>query len=219
MDLSNPIATVFPSLDGDVLTVLARTTRPLTGRQVAELAHRGSQSGVRLTLLRLEEQGLVLADSAGRSMLYRANRDHLLWAALEPLLHTAESAVPLLQERIVDVASSALGAQAASATTIALFGSVARGTGTPASDIDLVVVLPDFVTDESGQAAIEQISQAVLGWTGNDCNVFTAKRELLRNMVTSDDPMIESWRGDAVTFNGPELRELIESMSSSHHLR
>ncbi|MEL0625639.1 nucleotidyltransferase domain-containing protein [Salinibacterium amurskyense] len=213
MDLSNPIATVFPSLDGDVLTVLSRTTRPLTGRQVAELAHRGSQSGVRLTLLRLEEQGLVLADSAGRSILYRANRDHLLWAALEPLLHTAESAVQLLQERIVAVASSALGAQASSATTIALFGSVARGTGTPASDIDLVVVLPDFVTDEGGQAAIDQISQAVLGWTGNDCNVFTAKRELLRNMVASDDPMIESWRGDAVTFSGPELRELIGALS------
>lgn len=213
MDLSNPIATVFPSLDGDVLTVLARTTRPLTGRQVAELAHRGSQSGVRLTLLRLEEQGLVLADSAGRSMLYRANRDHLLWATLEPLLHTAESAVQLLQERIVAVASSALGAQASSATTIALFGSVARGTGTPASDIDLVVVLPDFVPDEGGQAAIDQISQAVLGWTGNDCNVFTAKRGLLRDMVASDDPMIESWRGDAVTFSGPELRELIGSLS------
>jgi len=213
MDLSNPIATVFPSLDGDVLTVLARTTRPLTGRQVAELAHRGSQSGVRLTLIRLEEQGLVLADSAGRSMLYRANRDHLLWVVIEPLLRAAESALQLLQERIVDVASSVLGAQASSATTIALFGSVARGTGTPASDIDLVVVLPDFVTDEGGQAAIDQISQAVLGWTGNDCNVFTAKRELLRNMVTSGDPMIESWRDDAVTFNGPELRELINTLS------
>ncbi|GHD81417.1 nucleotidyltransferase-like protein [Salinibacterium amurskyense] len=213
MDLSNPIATVFPSLDGDVLTVLARTTRPLTGRQVAELAHRGSQSGVRLTLIRLEEQGLVLADSAGRSMLYRANRDHLLWVVIEPLLRAAESALQLLQERIVDVASSVLGAQAMSATTIALFGSVARRASTPASDVDLVVIFPDFVTDEGGQGAIDLISEAVLGWTGNECNVFSAKRELLRNMVTSGDPMIESWRDDAVTFNGPELRELINTLS------
>ncbi|MGJ8721468.1 MAG: nucleotidyltransferase domain-containing protein [Salinibacterium amurskyense] len=213
MDLSNPIATVFPSLDGDVLTVLARTTRPLTGRQVAELAHRGSQSGVRLTLMRLEEQGLVLADSAGRSMLYRANRDHLLWGVIEPLLRAAESALQLLQERIVDVASSVLGAQAMSATTIALFGSVARRASTPASDVDLVVIFPDFVTDEGGQGAIDLIAEAVLGWTGNECNVFSTKRELLRNMVTSGDPMIESWRDDAVTFNGPELRELINTLS------
>ncbi|QAV70582.1 nucleotidyltransferase domain-containing protein [Salinibacterium sp. UTAS2018] len=213
MDLSNPIATLFPSLDGDVLTVLARTVRPLTGRQVAGLAHRGSQSGVRLALIRLEEQGLVLTESAGRSMLYRANRDHMLWAAVEPLLHSAESTVETLKERIVGVLSSNLDRQQVKGTTIALFGSVARRTSTASSDVDLVVVFADSVEETRGQAVVDLVIESVFRWTGNQCNVFVAQRELLRVMVGQEDPMIESWVRDAITFSGPELREQLTSLS------
>ncbi|EPR75392.1 hypothetical protein ADILRU_2290 [Leifsonia rubra CMS 76R] len=196
-----------------MLTVLARTTRALTGRQIAELTHRGSQSGVRLTLMRLEEQGVVLAESAGRSMLYRANRDHLLWGAVEPLLRAAESALQSLQEQIIDVVSSSLDPQVLGETSVALFGSVARGTSTVLSDIDLVVVFPDTIEEELGQAAINLVTEGVFRWTGNQCNVFVAKREPLRHMVSQGDPMIESWARDAITFNGPDLGERLLSLS------
>lgn len=213
MDLSNPINAVIPSLDGEVLIVLARTTRPLTGRQIAGLTHRGSQSGVRLTLIRLEEQGVVLAESAGRSMLYRANRDHLLWSAVEPLLHAAESTVHTLQKRILNVLSSSLDSQMLSETTVALFGSLARGSSTVHSDVDLVVVFPDSVEDERGRAAIDLVTEGVFRWTGNQCNVFLATGERLSQMVSQGDPMIVSWARDAVTFNGPDLGGQLLSLS------
>ena len=42
MDLSDPISVVIPSLEGQVLRVLAHTTSPLSGSRIAELVTTGS---------------------------------------------------------------------------------------------------------------------------------------------------------------------------------
>jgi hypothetical protein len=60
-----------------VLAVLAHTRRPLTGRQVHQLAGAGSESGVRKVLARLTAQGLVHVSEAGQAKLYVANREHV----------------------------------------------------------------------------------------------------------------------------------------------
>src|SRR4051812_1306892 len=85
MDVARPYAAVAPSLDGDVLVVLAGVTGPLTGRQVAELARRGSQSAVSAVLDRLVEHGLVLRQKAGRAHLHTLNREHVAAPAVEAL--------------------------------------------------------------------------------------------------------------------------------------
>jgi len=66
--VSQPYAAICSSLEGPVLDlegpvldVLAHTTRPLTGREIARLARRGSERGVRLVLHRLVDHGLVSA--------------------------------------------------------------------------------------------------------------------------------------------------------------
>jgi hypothetical protein len=53
VDVSSPISSVIPSLDGAVLDALAGTTAPLNLSAVHKLAGRGSMSGVRRVLLRL----------------------------------------------------------------------------------------------------------------------------------------------------------------------
>ena len=63
MDLSNPIHSVIPSVQGDVLVTLARSGRPLSGRGVAELvSDRASPSGVKAALRSLVASGLVTAE-------------------------------------------------------------------------------------------------------------------------------------------------------------
>jgi DNA-binding transcriptional regulator PaaX len=57
--------------------VLARADQPFTGRQVHQLAERGTEQGVRNALERLVEQGVVLRSRAGSSYLYSLNRRHL----------------------------------------------------------------------------------------------------------------------------------------------
>ena len=83
MDLSNPVKAIIPSLEGEVYRVLARTTTPLSAVTVARLAEGGSTPGIRLALARLARQGTVIALPSGSSILYTANREHLLWFAIE----------------------------------------------------------------------------------------------------------------------------------------
>src|SRR5262245_49008118 len=78
MDVAFPYAAVTGAgLEGEVLSVLTATTKPLTGRQVARLARRGSDRGIRLALNRLAEQGLVNKLDAPPALLYTLNRDHI----------------------------------------------------------------------------------------------------------------------------------------------
>ena len=62
MDVSNPIRSVIPAVQGDVLAVLARTDVPLTGRGISRLIPEVSDSGVKKALRALNDAGLVLVD-------------------------------------------------------------------------------------------------------------------------------------------------------------
>ncbi|GAB3603573.1 hypothetical protein GCM10027586_06670 [Kineococcus gypseus] len=68
MDPSNPLRTIAPTVDADVLQVLARTHRPLSGATVANLGGR-SYARTRACLHRLVEHGLVTAQDVGSAVL------------------------------------------------------------------------------------------------------------------------------------------------------
>ena len=85
MDVARPYAALCPTLDAGVLSVLAGTTRPLTGREIARLVGRRSHSGVLDTLDRLTEHGLVDREEAGRAFLFTLNREHLAAPAVDLL--------------------------------------------------------------------------------------------------------------------------------------
>src|SRR5688500_19034557 len=78
MQLDRPLAAITPTVDGDVLLVLARAVAEFTPATVRRLSGRHSVDGVRKALNRLAEQGVVTSRSAGRAVLYSLNREHLL---------------------------------------------------------------------------------------------------------------------------------------------
>ena len=78
MDLRSPMSSVVPSAHGRVLSVLARTEAPLTGRRVAELTNPPtSQRQVSTVLTALTEAGIVRRETLGSAHLYELNRDHI----------------------------------------------------------------------------------------------------------------------------------------------
>jgi predicted nucleotidyltransferase len=206
VDLSNPISVVIPSLEGQVLRVLAHTTAPLSGSRIAELVTAGSNPGIRTALGRLVRHGTVLARRSGPSVLYTANRDHLIWPTVEHAVQAADTLLDTLQDRIADLARAHLGQLEAERTTLALFGSVARGTSTLDSDIDIVVVFPDNIDAHTIEQFVDAVTAGVERWTGNSCNVYDVTSARLTQMIAASDPMIESWTADARTFLGPDLR-------------
>jgi len=207
VDLSNPVSTIIPKLDGSIYRVLARTTTSLSGARVAALAGKASYPGILTALARLVLQGTVLVERAGSAYMYRANREHILWQAIEQAVSAAGSVLPTLKLRLSELVRERLGARASTDCTMAIFGSVARGTSTVDSDLDIVAVLPDYLPEESGAELVDALSASVHRWTGNNCNVYLVTTNRLRELVETNDPIVESWRSDAVTFHGMNLRE------------
>src|SRR6201999_4476552 len=77
MDVSDPTRAVTPTLDGPVLAVLAASGRPLTVGQVAAQGARRSEIGIRRSLPRLVEQGIVRATLMGRNQVHELTQNHV----------------------------------------------------------------------------------------------------------------------------------------------
>jgi predicted nucleotidyltransferase len=201
MDLSQPISTVIPTLDGPVLAVLSRTTQPLTGRKLHQLASNGSESGTRRVLQRLAGTGLVTATEVGSAIQYTLNRDHLAASAVLELTNLRQKLIQRIHHAI-DTEWSEHPIHAS------LFGSAARGDGDLHSDVDLLVVhnsedLPPEWNDQVGSLA-----EHVHSWTGNHLQIYELSGAALQAHFASGDPIVNDWLRDSVTVFGPDFRQL-----------
>jgi hypothetical protein len=194
VDLTDPTRAVTATLDGPVLAVLAGAGKPLTAGEVAALTPRGSEIGVRKSLARLVEQGIVRATEMGRNRVHELNREHVAAPVAEALAGLRLA----LWKRF----RSTLGAWNPKPAYGCVFGSAARGDGDVHSDIDLLLVrvpvagetdprrgspglagivagyASEFIADQltARQASkwarqIEQLHELVPAWTGNPLQV------------------------------------------------
>src|SRR5581483_4014215 len=134
MDVGRPASAVLPAGTEAVLRVLAGSDALLGVREVARLAgvsaNRASQ-----VLAELAGHGLVIVEAHGAGRLCRLNREHLAADALLALVG--------LRARLLEFLRSEVASWARRPRHVSLFGSAARGDGTTASDLDLLVVRPD----------------------------------------------------------------------------
>lgn len=191
MDLSHPIADVVPSAHGPVLAVLAATTTPLTGRGIAELTDpRVSQPRVAQILADLTTAGLVDRIRAGSASLFTLNREHLAAGAVEELAGLRAK----LWTRIAEHAATWTHRPQA----IVVYGSTARGDGSSASDVDLLVVRPAGVDedDHDWQRGVTALGRAVPRWTGNDCEILDRSPAQLLAMANAGERLLAEIRRD-----------------------
>lgn len=206
MNLSDALPDVIPSVDGLVLRVLARSGLEMSGRQIADAAG-ASPERVRQVLARLWNVGLVSLRHAGPSILYAANRDHLLWPAIQKLVVDADQVVHLLKVLIADAVQNVVDdVRVSDRISLALYGSVARGEARPDSDIDILLITPDETDRDGVESLVAAIIDAATAATGNDCSVYAATRSRIDELIATEDPMIPSWSADAQTFHGPDFR-------------
>jgi hypothetical protein len=156
---------VIPTLDADVLDVLARAKTEMTGRQIQRMARRGSPQGIRNAADRLTRQGVVLRRPAGSAHLYRLNREHIATPWIEGLAS--------LPEQIVARLRNAIGAWVQPPALAMLFGSVASGQATSDSDLDLLIVRPAGCDPDATtwQEQIAGLAVQATAWTGNDARI------------------------------------------------
>lgn len=206
MDLGVTLRTAIPTLDAPVLTTLAGTTQPMSGREVWRLPG-GSDRGVRLVLARLARHGLVHVDRRGNAAYYTANRGHLAWDAIEELI--------LLRRRLHSRLRDELETWAFPPAHASLFGSAARGDGGPDSDIDLLLVSDGDVgpvQEDLWDEQVTELAQKVEAWTGNDCQTFDLTPAQLLEHVLAEDRLIDNIVRDSVLLFGRPLQTYLREL-------
>lgn len=203
MDLARPHTAIVPTLDGEVLIVLAGTVRPLTGREVARLVKRGSQAGINRTLRRLVQHGLVEAQEAGAAILYSFNREHLAAPAVTALVDLRAELVRRLKESLHRWKTQPLHAS--------LFGSAARGDGKTSSDIDVFLVRPSGIgeNDPRWREQLERLAHDVHQWTGNQLGLAEVSKRELQRLRRIKPAVASALRRDAITLVGPPVSQLL----------
>lgn len=186
MDVSMPITTVVPSLDGPVLAVLSATASPLGLAVVHSRSGRGSKSGIRSVLLRMVDEGLVLEVPGG----YVLNRDHIAAPAVQMLasLHGE------LTRRI----RAAVEEWPIRPTLVGMFGSAARRDGDAGSDIDLLVVSEDPDLDDR----VDELAGQIRRWTGNRAQVVGRTPKEIARLRRAKEPILSEWARDLVAIVG-----------------
>lgn len=194
MLLNRPFSVITPTVDGDVLTVLARTERFLTAGQVHRSAGRWSVNGIRNALVRLSTHGLVTAENSGPVPKYALNREHLAANAVLEIAH--------LPRRLASRLSRELEQWEDPPSYASLFDS----DGTPG----VLLVRPEHLqpgTDaSSGWAAdVATLRRTASLWTGSDVRVVEMSHTEVRHGLGQGLPLLTEVRRDGVLLAGDEL--------------
>lgn len=189
VDLTDPTRAVTPTLDGPVLAVLAQAGKPLTVGEVAAQMPRGSEIGVRRSMSRLVEQGIVRATEMGRNRVHELNREHLAAPAAELLSG--------LRLELWDRFRKTLGAWNPKPVYGCVFGSAARGDGDAQSDIDLLLVHPPLRGETDPRRRSGGLD-AVAGFAAEFMTVQLTERQLAKwgRQVDQLRGLVRDWTGN-----------------------
>ncbi|WP_410650642.1 nucleotidyltransferase domain-containing protein [Amycolatopsis sp. cmx-4-54] len=160
VDLNRPLMTVTPTLDGDVLTVLANHDGIFTTGQLHRLLARHSEEGIRKVLRRLTKQGVVLSDRVGNAFAYRLNRDHLAAGHIIGLARLRKVLLERIEHRLESWEIPPIYA--------AVFEAAARGGTTEGSEVGLLLIRPDDADGGRWEAQVDELMVEMTRWVGND---------------------------------------------------
>lgn len=196
MNFRRPFETVTPTLDGDVLAVLAGADAEFTAAQVARMVGDASERGVRNALDRLARQGIVHLNRTTPVKLFALNRDHL----------AAPWVIGLsgLRAQLLDRLERAVGDWTVKPLAATLFGSVARGEAGPDSDVDVLVVRPARQDPDSGDwpQQVEALRSALTAWTGNDARLLEYGADEIELLTSRRERVVREALRDGIFFHG-----------------
>ncbi len=192
MELNRPLATITPTLDGDVLAVLAQNEASFTTGQLHRVLHSYSVEGIRKVLMRLTRQGVVHAERIGNAYSYRLNDEHLAARPIKELAHIRSTLLQRIEKRLDNWAIPPKYA--------AVFGSAARGEMTEASDVDLLLVRTDDIPIDAWEDQVTDLAADVSRWTGNDTRPLEYTVSELS--AARDEPVLRAILAEGLTVAG-----------------
>jgi DNA-binding transcriptional ArsR family regulator len=186
----DPTRAVTATLDGPVLAVLAQAGRPLTVGEVTAQTPRGSEIGVRRSLARLVEQGIVRATEMGRNRVHELNRDHV----------AAPVAVALAGLRLAlwQKFRGTLSGWNPKPVYACVFGSAARGDGDAQSDIDVLLVRSPVAGETDPRRQSAGLAGSLAGYAAEFMTVLLTERQAAKwdRQVGELHDLVQGWTGN-----------------------
>lgn len=192
MQLHAPLRTITSTLDADVLMVLAGADDWFTVSRIHTLIPGRSREGIRNTLSRLREQGVIDMMTVGSTHSYRLNREHL---ASDAILQLAD-----LQRSFHERLRRALASWQPRPQFAALFGSAAQGRMAPGSDIDLFLLHPGTEASE-WEEAVDDLVATASRWTGNPVHSLVLTAEEVQGAAHTE-PVLEDISNHGIPLVG-----------------
>jgi len=192
--LRHPLTSILGSVGNvRVLRVLAANRSPQSAPHLAGVAGLTPQ-GVRLVLGLLARQQLVIVHGSGRAQLYSLNASHPLATALVALFQEEQCRWDALLESIREV----LTRHGSAVSAAWLYGSVARGEDSPASDLDIAIVA-------RSQAVADQVREDLMPLEdGHQLRIsLTALTPKELAALPDDDPWWSDVVRDGRVLKGP----------------
>lgn len=185
-----------------VLRFLVNVRNEAGVREVAQGVKIGPPN-VSRALKALEEAGVLLKKTVGRSVLYRLNVDHYLVKKVVMPLFTDERDMSDELRRFI------MKNIKFSVESIILFGSIARGNGRGDSDIDILFILPskdliDEITDE-----LLEVNNKAIRYFGNYFSPLIMSKKEFMNRYKTGDELIRNIVRDGRVIEGKLVSELI----------
>ncbi len=193
----NPLSGFFPGSHAIIIEELLRTPQPVTGRQLAlKLVDRLGKSRVFEVLQVLVEQGLVIRETLSSSHLYSINQKHLSYQLLKSLIRPTDSLIALISKRLSRFSPKP--------EAVVLFGSVAKGTAKPGSDIDLLLIRPNRIKedDDAWQDQLFRLTLAVQSATGNELNYLDYSQAEVQSLARSGARLISEINRHGIVLLG-----------------
>ena len=199
MDLTNPTRVLAPTIDLQLLTILAGVNGEMSGSEISRVANSATPRGVFKALKRLATEGIISIRVASRINFYSFNREHV---ATDSVI-----AAMGLRQKLFERIKGKVASWKIQPVSLAIFGSAARGDGTPESDIDLLVIRSNQVDEDSPvwQEQLYELSQLIYRWSGNQASLIQADEREIRQMVKSKKPILTSIKRDAIYLVGSNL--------------
>lgn len=145
-------------------------------REIARLT--GTVAGtLHKELSKLADAGILLKQTSGNQVLYQANRDGLIFEELSSILRKTSG--------IVDVLADALAPLANKIKSAFVFGSLASGKATSASDIDLMII------GDVGFADVVKATYNVQSVLAREINPKVYNEKEWKTMVKNKDAFIK----------------------------
>jgi predicted nucleotidyltransferase len=201
MDFSRPVQAVIPGAQGRILAVLTETSAELNLRALAGLSGVSVAHASRV-LPGLVSLGLVERRDVPPAALFRVVPEHVAVRAVMEL------------SRARDVVLGEVGQLAEKLSpppvSVIVFGSVARGDASVGSDIDLVVVRPAAVGEESDdwRRAVEAWRGEVRRLSGNAAEIVEVDEREIGQRLRSRRPMWRDVMRDGIVVYGASLADL-----------